>query len=124
MVWRFWIGYGLLAAAYLVTLGYRPYPGSFLVKALPVLFATGWVYGRARARTCARTWQVSCGLAWSAVGDVFLALDDRFFSSGWGPFSSLTCATLPDLRRSRESTRGLPCAPAVSWAMGLGWDGF
>ncbi|MFQ3590104.1 MAG: lysoplasmalogenase [Chloracidobacterium sp.] len=119
VVWRFWIGYGLLAAAYLVTLGYRPYPGSFLVKALPVLFATGWVYGWARART----WQVSCGLAWSAVGDVFLALDDRFFFFGLGAFFlAHLCyiAGFAPLARIHQRA-ALRAGSVLGYGLGLGW---
>jgi alkenylglycerophosphocholine/alkenylglycerophosphoethanolamine hydrolase len=75
--------FSLLALAYLGTLPWLPYPGSFLPKALPVLVAAGWLLRTARSTGGRR---VGYGLLWSALGDVALALDDRFFLVGLTAF--------------------------------------
>ncbi|QUW00735.1 lysoplasmalogenase [Chloracidobacterium sp. MS 40/45] len=72
-----------MAIAYLGTFPWLPYPGSFLPKALPVLVAAGWLLRAARSTSGRR---VGYGLIWSALGDVALALDDRFFLVGLTAF--------------------------------------
>ena len=75
--------FSLLALAYLGTLPWLPYPGSFLPKALPVLVAAGWLLRAARSTSGRR---VGYGLLWSALGDVALALDDWFLLVGLTAF--------------------------------------
>jgi alkenylglycerophosphocholine/alkenylglycerophosphoethanolamine hydrolase len=75
--------FSLSALAYLGTLPWLPYPGSFLLKALPVLVAAGWLLHTARSTGGRRA---GYGLLWSALGDMALALDDRFFLVGLTAF--------------------------------------
>ncbi|MGQ9896339.1 MAG: lysoplasmalogenase [Acidobacteriota bacterium] len=80
---RFWVTFGLLAIAYLGTLPWLPYPGSFFPKALPVLVAAWWLLCAPRSTSGRRT---GYGLLCSALGDVVLAIDDRFFVIGLATF--------------------------------------
>lgn len=75
--------YALAALLYLGSLTFKPYPASFVIKAAPVVFLA------------ARAWRgapgfperlVAVGLGFSALGDVFLDLDDRLFFAGLGAF--------------------------------------
>jgi len=69
------------ALAYLLTIPYSPYPGSLLVKALPVLILLGvaWVSLQGKARVF-----MAVALLLSACGDIFLEMD--MFTPGLASF--------------------------------------
>ena len=71
----------LCALAYVLTIPYSPYPGSVLVKALPILILLGvaWVSLQGLARLF-----VAAALLFSAGGDIFLEMDK--FTPGLGSF--------------------------------------
>ena len=75
------VAFTVCALAYLLTIPYSPYPGSLLVKALPVLIllAVALVSLRGKARTFMAT-----ALLFSAGGDIFLELN--MFTPGLGSF--------------------------------------
>ena len=75
------IAFAVSAFTYLLTIGYAPYPGSPLVKALPVLILLGvaWVSLRGRARAF-----MAVALLLSACGDIFLELNS--FTLGLASF--------------------------------------
>jgi uncharacterized membrane protein YhhN len=71
----------LCALAYVLTIPYSPYPGSLLVKALPVFILLGvaWVSLQGTARLFMAT-----ALLFSAGGDIFLEMD--LFTPGLASF--------------------------------------
>jgi uncharacterized membrane protein YhhN len=75
------LAFALSALAYLLTIPYSPYPGSLLVKALPILILLGvaWVSLEGSTRLLMAT-----ALLLSACGDVFLEMD--LFTPGLGSF--------------------------------------
>lgn len=95
----------LCALAYVLTIPYSPYPGSLLVKALPIFILLGvaWVSLEGRARSF-----MVAALFFSAGGDIFLELDK--FTPGlasflvaqlcyaWYFFSQRTTGSLPYAR--------------------------
>jgi uncharacterized membrane protein YhhN len=95
----------LCALAYVLTIPYSPYPGSLLVKALPVFILLGvaWVSLQGPARLF-----MVAALFFSAGGDIFLELDK--FTPGlasfliaqlcyaWYFFSQRTTGALPYAR--------------------------
>ncbi len=111
--------FSLLAIAYLGTLPWLPYPGSFLPKALPVLVAAGWLLHTARSTSGRR---VGYGLLWSALGDVALALDDRFFLVGLTAFliahMCYIVAFVPDVQLRRSQV--LRATGVVAYGLALG----
>lgn len=125
---RFGIVFSLLAAAYLVTLPWLPYPGSFFPKALPVLVAAGWLLHDNAQSTSKR--RVGYGLRWSALGDVALALDDRLFLAGLAAFLIAhlwyIVAFIPDAQLQRPrlwlaagvAGYGLVLGATLGWATG------
>ncbi len=64
--------FSLCALAYVLTIPYSPYPGSLLVKALPIFILLGvaWVSLRGPARIL-----MAAALLFSAGGDIFLEMD-------------------------------------------------
>jgi uncharacterized membrane protein YhhN len=66
------VAYFACSLAYLFTIPYSPYPGSALVKALPIyiLLATAWVSLKGPARG-----YLAAGLLLSSWGDILLELD-------------------------------------------------
>ncbi len=108
-----------MALAYLGTLPWLPYPGSFLPKALPVLVAAGWLLHTARSTGGRRA---GYGLLWSALGDVALALEDRFFLFGLTAFLiahlCYTAAFVPDVQLQR--VRVLWAGGIVAYGLALG----
>ncbi len=107
----FWAVFSLLAIAYLGTLPWLPYPGSFLPKALPVLVAAGWLLRAARSTSGRR---VGYGLLWSALGDVALAMDDRFFLVGLTAFLIAHMCYIAAFGPQAQLQR-----PRVRWAGGI-----
>ncbi len=111
--------FSLLALAYLGTLPWLPYPGSFLPKALPVLVAARWLLHTARSTAGRRA---GYGLLWSALGDVALALDDRFFLVGLTAFliahMCYIAAFVPDVQLQR--VRVLWAGGIVAYGLALG----
>jgi len=75
------LAFAVCALAYLVTIPYSPYPGSLLVKALPVLILLGVALSSLQGR--ARIF-MAVALLLSACGDIFLELD--MFTPGLGSF--------------------------------------
>lgn len=75
------LAFTLSALAYLLTIPYSPYPGSLLVKALPVLILLGvaWVSLEGRARLF-----MAVALLFSACGDIFLEMNK--FTPGLASF--------------------------------------
>ncbi len=118
-LWRFRLGFGFLAVGYLGALAWQPYPGDFLVKALPVWLAAGWAFRRASDKTGRR---IGFGLLWSAAGDVALALDDRFFLAGLGAFFVAHLCYIAGFAPAARATRaGLARAAGVAiYGLGLG----
>lgn len=66
------LAFAFSALVYLLTIPYSPYPGSLLVKALPILILLGvaWVSLQGRTRLF-----MALALLLSACGDVFLEMD-------------------------------------------------
>ena len=73
--------YGVACLAFLVTIPYTPYPGSVLVKALPILVLAGLARVSLEGRT--RLF-MTAALLLSACGDSLLELD--MFTPGLGAF--------------------------------------
>jgi uncharacterized membrane protein YhhN len=99
------VSFALCALAYVLTIPYSPYPGSLLVKALPVFILLGvaWVSLQGPARLF-----MVAALFFSAGGDIFLELD-RFTPGlasfliaqlcyAWYFFSQRTTDSLPYAR--------------------------
>ncbi len=95
----------LCALAYVLTIPYSPYPGSVLVKAMPILILLG--VARVSLQGSARLFMATA-LLFSAGGDIFMELDK--FTQGlasfliaqlcyaWYFFSQRTTGTLPYTR--------------------------
>jgi uncharacterized membrane protein YhhN len=95
----------LCALAYVLTIPYSPYPGSVLVKALPILILLG--VARVSLQGSARLFMATA-LLFSAGGDIFMETDN--FTQGlasfliaqlcyaWYFFSQRTRGTLPYTR--------------------------
>jgi len=76
--------YILAAAAFVLLLDFKPYPGSFALKIVPIL-SMAFLVLRSASRADARL--VAVGLLFSAAGDVFLDLDRvAYFVYGLGSF--------------------------------------
>jgi uncharacterized membrane protein YhhN len=73
--------YILCALAYVLTISYSPYPGSVLVKALPILILLG--VARVSLQGSARLFMATA-LLFSAGGDIFLEMDK--FTPGLASF--------------------------------------
>lgn len=99
------VSFALCALAYVLTIPYTPYPGSLLVKALPIFILLGvaWVSLQGHARIF-----IAAALLFSAGGDIFLEMD-RFTPGlasflvaqlcyAWYFFSQRTTGALPYAR--------------------------
>lgn len=75
------VSFALCALAYVLTIPYTPYPGSLLVKALPIFILLGvaWVSLRGSARL-----SIAAALLFSAGGDIFLEMNQ--FTPGLASF--------------------------------------
>ncbi len=75
------VSFAFSALVFLLTIPYSPYPGSLLVKALPILILLGvaWVSLQGSTRLL-----MSAALLLSACGDVFLEMN--LFTPGLGSF--------------------------------------
>jgi alkenylglycerophosphocholine/alkenylglycerophosphoethanolamine hydrolase len=72
--------YVIIAACFVVSLLFHPYPGSFLIKPLPVLIMAflSWRYLEGAERML-----MTLGFLFSALGDIFLDLDRvAYFKQG------------------------------------------
>ena len=71
------------SVAYLASIPLKPYPASFIIKAVPVVFLALRVW---RLAPGLPERLVAVGLGFSALGDIFLDLNDRLFFAGLGAF--------------------------------------
>ncbi len=98
----------------------HPYPGSFVIKAVPAIALAIVVFRNIKTRT---GYLLFAGLLISSVGDVILDLDrSRFFVGGLGAFLLAHCLfTASFLQHFRFSTARLPFALiVVIYSLALG----
>lgn len=109
----------LFSAGFLASLGFRPYPLSWLVKTIPIaclaLFALTRLSGPAR-------WAMASGFSFSAVGDILLELPaPGLFQAGMGAFILAHIAYITWFVRHPRLTpgRGLAMAGMVAFTLGI-----
>jgi uncharacterized membrane protein YhhN len=70
---------------FIIGLAYKPYSGSFIVKALPIWLLAVVAYRYRLGGS--RGWLLFAGVLWGSIGDIFLDLDPQnYFVFGLGAF--------------------------------------